>query len=172
MVVKCIKINVGGLDSRLIDFAITQDEVGNVDLSLGKYYEVYACRENELGSWYFVHTDSQNLASPWWMPTSLFEVTDQTKPHGWVTKSEGMTTTKSYDVLFKDGIEEGLVDGDSEAIASFAEAIGSDPSFPSKSAMMKLNKDFLYKQANDAYAEQRRMARENGYEFPEKPSAL
>jgi hypothetical protein len=172
MVVKCIRTNVKDLDPQLNEYAVTQDEAGNVDLSLGKYYQVYACRENELGSWFFVHTDTQNLAAPWWMPASLFEVTDQTKPQGWVTKAEGVITTESYDVLFKDGIEEGLIDGDSEAVVSFAEAVDSDPSFPSESAMKKLNKDFLDKKSNDEYADQVRMARESGYEFPDKPSDL
>src|SRR5580700_5493602 len=85
MTVENISDDIGDAGEKLIHYAFSQGKNGKVDLTLGKRYVVYGVRENELGKFYLVLTDTINTKLPWWMPAKLFKVVDKTIPKNWST---------------------------------------------------------------------------------------
>lgn len=43
-------------------------------------------RENKLGKFYLILTDTLNTKTPWWMPAALFEIIDANMPTTWVSR--------------------------------------------------------------------------------------
>lgn len=84
MKAKCIYNDVAHLSKKLQKFALTQDDKGIVDLTVGLEYKVYGIRKNKLGTFLLVLTDSIHSDLPWWMPQTFFEDLDfSTLPTSW-----------------------------------------------------------------------------------------
>ena len=90
MIVKCTANNVNVLPERIRKYAFTQDNEGQVDLTLNLEYQVYGLRDNKDGKFYLVLTDSVHADLPWWMPADLFEELDSNIPSDWIERSWGI----------------------------------------------------------------------------------
>jgi len=82
MKVTCISNQIDSLDIKLRKFAFTQLD-NALDLTVGKTYEVYGLRENKLGTFYLILTDTIRTTTPWWMPAALFRIEEKTVPLSW-----------------------------------------------------------------------------------------
>lgn len=126
MRVKCISNKRDGLPEAIREMGFPEGSSDNIfDLTIGKEYEVYALRHDEEGDWYFVHTDTMNMDSFWWMTSSLYEVIDDTRSKGWVTAKleNSEAVMEAFPSLFDWRIEEGIIDGDEEAISKYQSEI-------------------------------------------------
>ena len=81
--IKCISNDIKDVSGDLKEFAFTQDRLGALDLTVSREYTVYGIRENALGKFYLILTDTIHVNVPWWMPASLFKVTNDTLPESW-----------------------------------------------------------------------------------------
>ena len=161
MIVKCIANNINDLPESLRDFAFTQDENGNLDVSVGKLYAVYG-KERRDGRWfYLVHTDNDNKVSFWWMPADLYAVTDDSEPAMWQEIEDGLF---SYQSLGKWQVSEGLIDKDVSAIAEFNGEVANDSSFPTEETLNKLNEAFYAEQNQARHESADILSRERGWD--------
>ncbi|HEX8182197.1 MAG TPA: hypothetical protein VF575_01190 [Candidatus Saccharimonadales bacterium] len=113
MKLKCIKNNINDLSVKLRKFAFTQDQNGNLEITIDKEYTSYGVRINDLGKFYFIVTDDSEL--PWWMPSEVFEVIDSETPINWKTEQfeeYGKETIQASSLYF--GHEEDIEDGTEE----------------------------------------------------------
>jgi len=82
--VECTSNNIEDVGSDdLKEFAFTQDPHGVLDVTRGGMYVVYGIRENKLGKFYLILTDTIHTSVPWWMPASLFRVANNALPASW-----------------------------------------------------------------------------------------
>jgi hypothetical protein len=87
--IECVTNDIRQLSRSLQGYAFTQDSAGRADLTVGKKYTVYGYRKNKLGIFYLTQTDTMNLSTPWWMPSSFFKEESITPPEGWTKKTLG-----------------------------------------------------------------------------------
>ncbi|MDB5178272.1 MAG: hypothetical protein JWN01_215 [Patescibacteria group bacterium] len=114
MRIKCIHNSLTDLPEELQGFAFSQiSGETQLDITPGKEYDVYGVRENDLGKFYLVLTDKIYTKMPWFMPASLYEVTDNSVPKSWVEKTDQGDFGKEHrlapDIYF--GHEEDIEDG-------------------------------------------------------------
>jgi hypothetical protein len=169
MIIKCKSNDYNSVPKDYLAFAPDRTSEDSLAASIDKHYVVYAVRreKNTNASWYFVYTDSGYL---WWMPSVAFEITDNDRPHGWIEKEvSDSDVLSSYPSLHQWKIEEGIIDGDNSAESTFLSEVASDKSFPSKQQLDELNIEFNKKQKIKKYEEELAIAKENGWERPEKP---
>lgn len=125
MKVTCIDNNSQNLGEELAQFAFTQDKkTGKVDLTIGQEYIVYGIRQNNMGIFYLVLTDTINNRLPWWMPAVFYHVSDATKPTDWVCKTfenEDIYTINPEYFEASEDIEDGTPKG-YEAFAKIKES--------------------------------------------------
>ena len=124
MRIKAFKNNTNTLPEKLQGFAFNQDESGDIDITIGKLYDVYGTLDNESGRFYLVLTDDINNDIPWWMPAQLYQITDETIPTNWIKKEaseEGgeKSTIQKYHIYFD--AEEDIEDGTERGYQVFAE---------------------------------------------------
>lgn len=166
MIVRAILDDEVQLPGSLRSFALTQDQNGRLDVSLGKCYIVYAIRTIEGRKWYFVHTDTRNDWSLWWMPSMVYEIVDNAQPVGWQKFSSSRATLISYPSLSQFEVENGILDAEKGAIATYMKEVRTDSTFPDDQTLSICNQDFNKKQSEKTYAIQMQLARERGYERP------
>ncbi len=141
---------------------------GRLAVSIGRYYAVYALRQDgQSGAvWYLVYNDYSHL---WWMPEPIYEVVDDTRPGGWVTSLARGDNFSSYPSLQRWEIEEGIIDGEESATNTYLGEVHNDPSFPTQQYLDELNEEFEKQQRTNKYNKDIRLAKERGWELPEKP---
>jgi hypothetical protein len=169
MIVKAItnKATDLPLPMQEMGFPTAQDDT-ILDITPGANYAVYAMRVDNEQTEYFVHTGTENVDSFWWMPSQLYEVVDSTKPEGWQIKTDSNTVLRAYPSLFDWQIEEGIIDGDDAAVDVYQNEVEQDKSFPTKQAIAELNEPLSRSAAEQKHQENVRLAKERGYEMPEK----
>lgn len=120
MIVRCKNNKISELPTALQNFAFTQNEQGEVDLSIGKEYVVYGVRKNKWGKFYLVLTDTVHVKTPWWMPQSLFVTEQDGNPIDWQRKSHGLLSRAwtLADPIYFDA-EQDIEDGTSRGVGVF-----------------------------------------------------
>lgn len=122
MKVNCLYNNISSVDKKLHDFSFDQDENGDIDITVGKSYDVYGIKENSFGRFYLVLTDELNSDMPWWMPAGLYEVGDSQQPREWIKKEKDSQDEKlvvhSYPIYFEG--EEDIEDSTEKGFEIFA----------------------------------------------------
>lgn len=117
----CISNDLGLLAKNLHRFAFTQDEQGEVDLTIGNSYRVYGNKENKYGRFYLILTDSIHRNTPWWMPEGFFRTNSDTVPLSWISVTHG---TKNKEKITAPtayfGYEEDIEDGTILGLRAFA----------------------------------------------------
>lgn len=141
MIVRCVTNMLSDASDGISKYALTQDDNGLLDLSVGKHYPVYGIQSNEGMEWYLIHTDTEHTESFWWMPSLFFVVYDSIEPTKWLILDEG-TKLRSYSSLSDWEVYEGIEDGDARAIERFNSEIDADPTFPSSGFISGLNSDY------------------------------
>lgn len=127
MRVLCIANSVIDLDDEIVRTRLNRSihrETADMDLDVGKYYNVVAIEERDGGLWLFLHTVESN-DYPYPYPAEKFEFIDTSIPSGWSIKLEkcesGLIIKRiSFPEWADDDyFYEKLVDGDSEVIAIY-----------------------------------------------------
>lgn len=168
MIVKCIDNKVINIPKRYLDFGPDMIDDKELAISIGKYYIVYAIQTNRKteAQWYFIYTDQGYL---WWMPSVAFELYDNVNPKGWVGDNFKDYTTWSYPALHRWEIEEGIIDREKDAEHTFLSEVSQDPTFPKQAELDQLNIEFERQKRWKEYQKDLKIAKENGWERPEKP---
>lgn len=173
MIVKAVRNDESKIPREYLTYALPWRKQENTDsatiaVSIGKHYAVYALRQDgQSGTvWYLVYHDYDHL---WWMPAPIYEVVDDSQPRGWVNENVRGDIFSSYPSLQRWEIEEGIIDGEEPATSTYLAEAQNDPSFPTRQHLDKLNEEFEKKQRMDKYNEDLRLAKERGWELPEKP---
>lgn len=76
--------------NNLRKYAYTQDHNGILDITPGKEYQVFGVRHLGKYKFFLVNTDTIHSEYPWWMPATLYEISDDTVPRRWTRKTRGM----------------------------------------------------------------------------------
>lgn len=170
MIVKCITNKMSDVAQEFLAYSPAEDENDQIDMLVGKSYVVFAVRESDSARWYFTHTETFNQDTFWWMPSSIFEVLDDKKPNGWEEFSDDRGTLLSYPSLQNWRVEEGIIDGDREALSTYLKQVEADPTFPTETDLSKYNEEFIKQARIKEYEKKVNLAKEKGWEYPEKPS--
>lgn len=119
--ITCKSNHISFLKKSLQKLAFTQDEQGNLDLTIGKAYTVYGYKQNKYGGFVLVLTDSIHTSTPWWMPTDLFESVPKSLPTSWEHREFGhlIRTHIWAPAIYFSGMEE-VEDGTTKGIDIFA----------------------------------------------------
>lgn len=104
------------------------------------------------------------------MPETAFEITDQAYPEGWPKYGTRKDIMLAYPSLHKWEIENGIIDGEEDAEQTYLSEVRKDPTFPTKEEINELNREFENQQKLIKYEQALKLAKENGWERPEKPS--
>lgn len=123
MKVKCKYDNISALDKKLHEYSFDQDENGDIDITVGKSYDVFGVQENSLGKFYLVLTDELNGDMPWWMPADLYDIEESEQPDSWIRKekieSDGNKLVVYSHPAYFDA-EEDIEDSTEKGYAAFA----------------------------------------------------
>jgi hypothetical protein len=169
MIVKAITNNISELSPELQQYAFMQDESGEMDISKGKCYLVYALAYADSGKRYLVHTDSLNRESLWWMPAEIYFVVDANYPNEWKSFRTAHSAIVAYPSLATWQVSDGIIHGDRTAIERYQSEVDADPSFPTQKQLEDLNSEFSRAELQKEYKEKLKEAKERGWERPTKP---
>ena len=96
MIVSCKYNQQNFLPKQLIRYAFTQNEKGELDITIDKEYCVFGVRTYKNQKFYLVFTDTIHKEYPWWMPAQLYSIVNEEIPKKWIKKTHGY--------LFKDTV--------------------------------------------------------------------
>lgn len=120
MTIKCISNDKQQASEPLREYSLTAGESGKLDITVGKKYQVYAKKRYAGYDWYLITTD--RLYPLWWIPAIFFEIEDASQPSKWV-EDDGFF---AYPMMFENGNEEKIIDGDKEAIRNYLKEAEQD----------------------------------------------
>ena len=134
MRVLCISNSVIDLDGENVRSRLNRSinrDTPDMDLKVGKQYEVVAIEERDEGLWLFLHT-VESIDYPYPYPAELFEFIDTSIPSGWRIKFEsredGLIIKRiSFSTWVDDDcFYEKLVDGDKEIVSTYQKSLEFD----------------------------------------------
>jgi hypothetical protein len=127
MRVLCVTDSFFNLDDEMVKTRLNRSihqDTADMDLDIGKNYNVVAIEERDGGLWLFLHT-VESIDYPYPYPAEMFEFIDTSIPLGWKMKFErrkdGLIIKR---ISFPQWVDddcfyEKLVDGDEEIIATY-----------------------------------------------------
>jgi len=127
MRVLCIANSVIDLNDEIVRIRLNRSihrDTADMDLDIGKYYDVVAIEERDGGIWLFLHT-VKSSDYPYPYPAEMFEFLDTSIPSDWgikFEKREGGVIIKRISFpkwASDDYFYEKLVDGDKEVVTAY-----------------------------------------------------
>jgi hypothetical protein len=124
MIVKNIHNSQSDIPENFRQYAFGQDDSGKLPLTNDKKYVVASVKTVKGQEFYLILADDGELkGSPWWYPSNLFAVLDDTEPEDWTEdNSNAEYRIKGFKEIVDDpdGAFYGrLEDGDAEAVKVF-----------------------------------------------------
>lgn len=168
MIVSCAVSDSNVIPTEYLNFGYDNGLEGHIASTVGKSYRVYAHRQNrKTGTgWYLIYTDNGYL---WWMPACAYRVLNEEHPKGWTTVKDEDYVLHSYPALHDWKIEEGIIDGEVDAERALLEQVSNDPTFPTEATINELNQELSRHQRIEKYEKDLAIAKENGWERPQRP---
>lgn len=96
-------------------YAFESDEAGNLPLTLGKRYVVAGVRNTPVHKFFLIVSDAgYTQHSPWWYPSELFDVIDDSVPSDWQKGGDLDDLFFTFPELSEDRTVGGLLQSDLE----------------------------------------------------------
>ena len=120
MEIRCVTNSLAVLPKKLKKYAFTQDENGQVDLTIGRKYKIFGYMKQGDMERVLVLTDTIHANTPWWMPVEFFGVSKEvikSLPKHWLSKKFGRVNKQiviapelyfGHELSIEDATDEGI----------------------------------------------------------------
>jgi len=176
MIAKCRNNNIKNLPADLKKYSWQQDSAGIMPLTIGNQYIVCGLQIAGTTELILILADDAKLSGqPWWHPRCLFEIVDNTEPNDWT----GDINNSDWPIRSFPGIvneatfNSNLQDGDGKEVKEFLAHYEKYAKYHNLTGVSKgdyRTVDEIQKQNKVKYEADLKLAKERGWEPPDKPT--